>query len=225
MVAIKSINLRKIFPKEQDSVYALSDCNVEINEGEFVVINGAKASGKTTLLHLLGGYERPSGGAIYINNNNISLYDEDELAIMRRKEVGYLFQNNSLIPELSVHVNIIMPTIISRKKYDDDYYKDLTESLNIAGILSSYPKQLSPNQLRYVTLARALITKPNILLIDEPTDDIYSQMDIEVLDYLLNIVYKYNKTLIMVTNNLELSSYANHIIKLRSGVIVEDIRL
>lgn len=225
MIAIKSINLHKTFQQEPYSIYALFDCNVEINEGEFVVINGAKASGKTTLLHLLGGYEKPSGGAIYINNNNISLYNEDELAFLRRKEVGYLFQNNSLIPELSVHINIIMPMIISGQKYDKGYYKDLIETLNIAGVVNSYPKQLTLNQQRYVTLARALITKPNILLIDEPIDDYYPPMDMEVLDYLLNIVNKYNKTLIMVTNNPEHSIYANHIIKLRSGVIVEDKRI
>ena len=222
MTMIKSVNLSKTFMKDSSCTYAVYDCNVEINEGEFVVISGVKESGKTTLLHLLGGYERPSDGTVFINNNDVSLFNDDELANIRRKEVGYLHRNDSLIPELTVHENIIMPLLLDDGSYDEEYFNELTDSLHLTGILKRYPKHLNTIQLRYVTLARALINRPSILLMDEPIFDFYPQIDKDVLDYLLNIVRIDNKTFIMVTNRQEYSIYANHIIKLRSGVVVED---
>lgn len=222
MTIIKSVNLGKTFYNDTNSISAIKDCNIEIKKGEFVVISGSKASGKTTLLRLLGGYERPSEGAVYISDNNITLYDDDELAILRKKEVGYLFQNDSLIPELTVHENIIMPMVLGRKRCDEDYYKDLSDRLHISGILSRYPKQLTANQLQCVAYARALIHKPNIILMDEPLNYLYHHMDMEVFDYLLDAVYQYHKTLIIVTNNSDISFYADHVIKLRKGSVIED---
>ncbi|HWT74601.1 MAG TPA: ABC transporter ATP-binding protein [Mobilitalea sp.] len=222
MTMIKSINLRKTYQNTDEFIYALFDCNLEISDGEFVIISGAKKSGKTTLLHLLGGFEKPSGGLIYINNQNISKYDEDELAILRRNEIGFMLHNDSLIPELTVHENIIMPLILAQKKYDENYYVELADQLHISGILNQYPKILTTNQLRSVAYARALINNPNIILMDDPLNDLYHDSDSESLDNLLHIISKYHKTLIMATNNPEFGSYANHIIRLRDGVVVED---
>lgn len=222
MTTIKSSNMRKSYQSEGIFVYALFDCNIVIKEGEFVVIHGGKASGKSTLLHLLGGYERPSGGEIYYNNDNLTLCDEDELTILRRKEVGFLFHNDTLIPELNVHENIIMPSILTGNKVDEDYYKELIKSLRLTEVLNRKPKQLTNSQKRCVTIARALIHKPNIILMDEPLDELYPQIDKIALDYLLNAVYQCNRILIMVTNNQDIKAYANHMIKLRNGVVVED---
>lgn len=223
MITIKSVNMRKTFLNETDSMYAVFDCNLEIKKGEFVVISGEKDSGKTTLLHLLGGYERPSGGTLYIKDNNVTQYSDDELAVMRRNEVGYMLQSDSLIPELNVRDNIMIPLILAGKECEEEYFNELTDCLRLTGLLNYYPKQLSMNQLRNVTLARALINQPNIILMDEPVhDDVFPQISKEVMDYLLNAVYQCQKTLIMVSNNPDYFIYANHIIKLRSGVVFED---
>ena len=187
-----------------------------------MAVVGTRGSGKTTLLHLLGGFERPSGGAVYLNKLNITDISDDELALVRRKEIGYLFHNDSLIPELTIHENIMMPIILARTKLDQSYYENLTSRLHISGILNRYPKHLSQNQLQCVAYARALINKPNIILADEPISHLYQHVGKEVLDLLLNMVHIYQKTLIMVTQDPEVSIFADHIIKLNRGVVVED---
>lgn len=219
---IKSEGLYKSYQLDSTNIDAVIDCNIQIEEGECVVITGPKASGKSTLLRLLGGVERPSKGSIYLNNENITSYNEDELALLRRKEIGYLFHNESLIPELTVHENIIMPTILSHQRYDKDYYEDLTDRLQISKILTRYPKQLSRNQLECVAYARTLITQPNIILVDEPTNQLYQQTGKEVINFLLNMVHLYRKTLIMVKRDHEVNEFADHIIKLNRGMVIED---
>jgi putative ABC transport system ATP-binding protein len=190
--------------------------------GECVTIDGIKGSGKSTLLHLLGGFERPSSGSIYINQNDITSLSEDELAIIRRKEIGFLFQNDSLIPELTVYENIILPTIISRIKYDNNYYEDLMNQLHLSGILKRYPKELTPSQLLSVAYARALIHQPNIILVDEPTNHAYQHRGRDVFEHLLKLVHSYHKTLIMVTQDTLVHHYSDHLIRLNKGVIIED---
>jgi putative ABC transport system ATP-binding protein len=222
MAIIKCISLHKEYANGADTSKALTDCNIEIKEGTFVTITGVKASGKSSLLRILGGYERPSFGVVYINNHNIYSYSDDELALFRRKEVGYLFQNDSLIPDLTVHENIILLNTLVRTKYEKDYYEDLVDRLQISNVLSRFPKQLSTNQLLSVTYARALINKPKIILMEEQNNYHCEQMDRAVLDYLLYTVYQYHKTLIMVTNNPEICAFADHFIKLNNGFIVED---
>jgi putative ABC transport system ATP-binding protein len=222
MTLIKSRNLCKSYCDDRNLVNAIIDCNVEIEQGECVTIIGTKCSGKTTLLRLLGGIERPSSGSIYIDQDDIASFSDDKLAILRRNEIGYLFQNDSLIPDLTVHENIIMPTILSHRKYEEEYYEDLMKQLQLSDILKRYPNQLTINQLLCVAYARALIHQPNIILIDEPTNLLYQQKGKEVLELLLNMVRRYHKTLIMVTRDPVASIYANHIIRLNRGIIIED---
>lgn len=222
MVTIQCSELYKSYQLEDKSIDAVVDCNIQIEEGECVVITGSKDSGKSTLLRLLGGFERPSKGIIYLKKGNMVSLKDDELAILRRKEIGYLFHNDSIIPELTVHENIIMPSILARIKYNEDFYEDLTDRLHISGILTRYPKQLSRNQLQCVAYARALINQPNIILADEPTHQLYQQTGNEILNFLMNMVRLYHKTLIMVSQDPEVIDYADHIIKLNRGRIIED---
>jgi putative ABC transport system ATP-binding protein len=203
-------------------VKALIDCSFNIDQGECVAIVGTNGSGKTTLLHLLGGFERPSSGSIYINNTKMDTCSENQLALIRRKEIGYLFHNDSLLPELTIHENIMMPIILNRRTLDQSYYEDITNQLHISGILNRYPRQLSQNQLQCVSYARALIHQPSIIIADEPTGYLYDHISKEVIELLLNMVHLYQKTLIMVTQDPEVSIYADHIIKLNHGKIVED---
>jgi putative ABC transport system ATP-binding protein len=219
---LKCSNLYKSYHYDHIHKDAIIDCNLEIEFGECVTIVGVKGSGKSTLLHLLGGFVRPTSGSIYINQEDITSYSDDELTIMRRNEVGFLFQNDSLIPELTVYENIIMPTILSRRKYDNDYYEDLMNQLHLSGVLKRYPKELTANQLLCVAYARALIHQPNIILVDEPTNHLYQNRGREVLELLLNLVRAYHKTLIMVTQDPVANIYSDHMIRLNKGLIVED---
>lgn len=216
-------DLNKTYIGEDNLISAIINCSMEINKGEFAVICGSKSSGKSTLLRILGGIERPTNGEVYINNQNIAALNDDELAIMRRKEIGFLFQSNSLITELSVYENIIMPSILAHKRYDKEFYEELVEQLELKDILFYYPRQLSLLQLEHVAYARALINNPNIILVDEPSGNY--KIDKAILDFLLNMVYLNHKTLIMVTNDLEISIFADRIIRLQDGIIVENKRI
>ncbi len=216
-------DLNKTYTGEHNYIQAIVNCNMEINKGEFTVINGDRASGKSTLLRILGGLERPTNGEVYINKHNITALSDDELAIMRRNEIGFLFQNNSLISELTVHENIIMPSVLAHKKYIKEYYEEIIGRLGINDILSLYPRQLSFSQLECVTYARALINNPDIILVDEPSDNY--KLDKVILDLLLNMVYLYHKTLVMVTNDPEVSIFADHIVRLQEGMIVENRKI
>jgi ABC-type antimicrobial peptide transport system, ATPase component len=221
MMIYKVTDMNKIYQNDAGAVNAIVGCNIEINEGECVCISGGRASGKTTLLRILGGLERPTSGEIFIKSNNITSCSDDELTILRRKEIGYLLQNNSLIPELNVHENVIIPAILAHKKYDKVYYQNLICKLNIKDIISSYPRQLTPWQIKCVIFARALINNPNIILLDEPTD-LRQQIERDILEFLMNMVLDYQKTLIMVTNDAEIKLFASRIIKLKNGEIIEN---
>ncbi|MDD3174189.1 MAG: ATP-binding cassette domain-containing protein [Herbinix sp.] len=225
MAICKVKDLNKTYKKQHNVINAIVKCNIEISAGECVAISGIKASGKTTLLRLLGGLERPTSGEVYINHHNITTFSDDELAIMRRDEIGYVFQNDSLIPELTVQENIILPTRLTRKKQDMAYYHDVIERLHINEVLPHYPNQLTINQMQSVIYARALVNNPKIIIVDEPSGFINQHIDKEILDFLLNTIYQYNKTLIMVTNDSEVSIFVDHIIRLKDGEIVEDRRI
>lgn len=225
MPICKTISLNKIYQGEQNSVNAIMNCNIEINAGECVAISGSKAAGKTTLLRILGGLERPTSGEVHVSHYRISSFNDDQLAILRREEIGYLFQNDSLIPELKVHENIIMPAILAHKKYDRGYYNELVDRLHIQEFLNFYPKQLTANQMQSVIYARALINNPNIILVDESDEYPYQGMDQEFMEFLMNMVHMYHKTLIMVTNNSDNHIHFNQIIKLKNGEVIENHRI
>lgn len=224
MVSILSRGLCKTFHSEDKNITAIYDCNINIKQGERVALSGGRDSGKTTLLRMLGGLERPSNGRLYINDMDISQVDEDELAVLRRETIGCLLQYNSIISELTVHENIIMPAILANRRYDKSYYEELIYRLKLTDYLSQYPKQLSSNQLYLVACARALINQPDIILMDKPENHIFPWVKDLVMDVLLKLVLNNRNILIMVTDDSEVS-YLNHLIKLKNGVVIEDTLL
>jgi|GEM_PF-6035304 putative ABC transport system ATP-binding protein len=225
MEMCKTIGLSKIYYKNDTEIKAINNCDLEIKAGECIAVCGSKDSGKTTLLRILSGIERPTEGSVFIKNQNIAEYSDDELAIMRRKEIGYLVQNDSLIHELTVHENIIMPAILAHIKYDEVYYQNLLGHLNLKEILSYKPRQLTDHQRQSVLYARALINNPSLILVDEPDNKAWLPIDKSFLDYLLNMVYMYGKTLIMVTEDDKISIFIDHIIRLDHGDIIENKRI
>lgn len=225
MVICQTVGLSKTYNQSNYQITAIKNCNLKFTAGECIAICGSRTSGKSTLLRMLCGLERPTDGVVYIKNKNITEYSDDELAIMRRNEIGYLNQNNSLIPELTIHENIIMPSILAHNKYDETYYKDLIEHLQLKEYLSCRPKQLTEHQRYLVNCARALINNPSIILFDEPYDQELATMNKSLLDYLLNLVYMKGKTLIMVMDDSEINIFMDHIIRLENGEVVENRRI
>lgn len=225
MVICQTVGLRKTYNQNNCLITALKDCNLEIKAGECIAVCGSRASGKTTLLRILSGFERPTEGSVYINHKNITGYSDDELAIMRRNEIGYLVQNANLIPELTIHENIIIPSILAHNKYDENYYQELIGHLKLKELLSCKPRQLSDHQRYLVNYARALINNPSIILFDEPEDQMFVPIDKCFLDYLLNLVYMKGKTLIMVLDDSDINIFMDHIIRFDQGEIVENRRI
>lgn len=225
MVVIKSQGLNKTYLSKGSRMNAVIDCSIEINAGECVAICGTKHSGKTTLLRLLGGLERPTSGDIFILDNNISLYGDDELAVFRRKAIGYLFRKDTLIPELNVYENIIIPSLLGHMRTSRGYQQDIIERLQLKELLSRYPKQLSLSENQRVLCARAVINDPDIILSDGAVDYYEGTADKDVLDFLLNMVYKQHKTLIIAADAPNISIFIDHIIKLKDGKVIEDLRV
>lgn len=221
MKVIKTENLRKVYGKGENEVVALNNANIEIEKGEFVAIIGASGSGKSTLLHQLGGVDRPTSGKVIIDNQDIYKLNENDLAIFRRRKIGFVFQSFNLIPVLSVEENIKMPVLLDNKKVDEDYFKDLIKTLGLEKRLNHLPSELSGGQQQRVAIARALINKPSIILADEPTGNLDSETSKEIMEMLKLSIRKYNQTAIVITHDLSIAENTDRIIKIKDGNIVK----
>ena len=212
--------LSKIYGKEDTEVKALNNINLEINKGEFVVIVGKSGSGKSTLLHMMAGLETPTSGEVVIDNMNISSLDEKQRSLLRKEKIGLIFQSYNLIPVLTVEENIKLPTINTSNK-DDKYVNELMELLNIKDRKTHLPNQLSGGQQQRVAIARALVNKPSIIFADEPTGNLDTKTESEVLKLLKESQKKYNQTIVMITHNMDIAQYADKVIKIEDGFIRE----
>lgn len=211
----KLSNVNKIY---KNNTKALNDISLEIKEGEIVVILGPSGSGKSTLLNILGGVDKPTNGSIYFNDNRIDKLNELKLTIYRKNNIGFIFQNYNLIPNLTVKENIKLGYNLS------DNPIDTNEIINIIGLTkhkNKYPNCLSGGEQQRVAIARALTKNPKVLLCDEPTGALDEKNGKTVLEILQNINNQYNTTIIIVTHNPSIANMANKIIKMNSGKIVE----
>lgn len=221
MKIIETINLGKVYGKKENKVKALANVNIEVEKGEFVAIIGASGSGKSTLLHQLGGVDRPTEGKVLIEDKDIYNLNETELAIFRRRKIGFVFQSFNLIPVLTVEENIKMPALLDHRKVDEEYYNDLIRTLGLEGRENHLPSQLSGGQQQRVAIARALINKPSIVLADEPTGNLDSETSKEIMEMLKFSIRKYNQTAIVITHDLRIAENADRIIKIADGKVVE----
>lgn len=221
---IGAVNLYKTFKLGELDVEVLKDINVSIIKGEFVSIMGPSGSGKSTLLYLLGGLDKPTSGSIQINGKELSVMKDKEESILRRREIGFVFQFYNLIPNLSVEENIMLPILLDGKKMKD--YKDnLDEILHIVGLddrRNHTPRELSGGQQQRVAIARALVNDPDIILADEPIGNLDSQTGKEVMELLQRINKEKNKTIVQVTHSEEAAEYGNRIIRVRDGKVWEN---
>ncbi len=222
MEILKTVSLCKSYGEGEIKVEALKDINLSINQGEFVAIVGASGSGKSTLLHLLGGVDRPTSGNVIVDNVDVYNLNENQLAVFRRRKVGFIFQFYNLIPVLTAEENIKLPLLLDYKKEDKNYLEDLINILGIKDRLHHLPSELSGGQQQRVSIGRALAYKPSIILADEPTGNLDSKNSKEILELLKLSVKKYNQTLIMITHDINIASQADRVITLEDGKVVSD---
>lgn len=202
---------------------ALKPSNLEIEEGVFYAVIGRSGSGKSTLLHILGGLDRPTEGKLFIENEDVFELKDKELAKLRRRRIGFVFQAYNLLSEHTAEENILMPIHLDGREVDTEYYNRVIEALSITNKLKNYPEELSGGEQQRVAIARALVSRPAILLADEPTGNLDPSTGDEVLRLLKSISHAFNQTVILVTHDMEIAAMADRIIKLNEGRI-EDIK-
>ncbi|BCZ45382.1 ABC transporter ATP-binding protein [Clostridium gelidum] len=219
MYIVKVIELNKTYGKGNTKVDALKNINLSVEEGEFVAIIGPSGSGKSTLMHILGGVDTSTSGSVIIKDNDIAKLDEKRLAIFRRRSIGFIFQQYNLVPVLTVEENISLPLILDNKSVDTKHLEQLLKSLGLYDRRYHLPSELSGGQQQRVAIGRALITKPAIILADEPTGNLDKKNSEEVLNLLKLSVKKYHQTLIMITHDHTIASNADRIINIEDGVV------
>ena len=222
MEILKVENLTKIYGKDNNKVVALDNVSFTVEKGEFVAIVGASGSGKSTLLHLLGGVDTPTSGKVFIDGQEIYKLNSDKLAIFRRREVGLIYQFYNLIPILTVEENITLPLELDNRKVDKFELNELIKLLGLERRRNHLPNELSGGQQQRTSIGRAIITKPAIILADEPTGNLDSKASEEVVTLLKKMNKDYKQTIIMITHNLEIASYADRIITIEDGRIVKE---
>lgn len=220
MSILKTDNLVKIYGEGSNTVKALDNVSIEINEGEFVAIIGTSGSGKSTLLNMLGGLDKATSGETVIGGKNISKMKDEELTIFRRRNIGFIFQNYNLVPILNVYENIVLPIELDGVKIDKEYVDSIINTLGLKDKLTNMPNNLSGGQQQRVAIARALSTKPAIILADEPTGNLDSKTSMDVIVLLKVTSKKFNQTMVMITHNEEIAQLADRIIRIEDGKVV-----
>ena len=214
-------NLSKNYGKGTTLVKALDGVSFTVEEGEFVAIVGSSGSGKSTLLHILGAVDKPTSGEVIIGGTSVFKQNDDKLAVFRRRKVGLVYQFYNLIPILNVKENMTLPILLDGKKLDDKYLDELTSTLGLERRVNHLPNELSGGQQQRVSIGRALISRPDIILADEPTGNLDSKASMEIMDLLKLSNKKYHQTIIMITHDMNLAKMADRIITLEDGKIVE----
>ena len=223
MEILRVENLTKIYGKDTTKVVALDNVSFKVEKGEFVAIVGASGSGKSTLLHLIGGVDRPTSGKVFIDGKNIFNFDDDTLAIFRRRQIGLIYQFYNLIPILNVEENITLPLALDNREIDKEYLNDMLKLLGIQNRKHHLPNQLSGGQQQRTSIGRALITNPALILADEPTGNLDSKASDEIVALLKKSNKELNQTIIMITHNMEIAKVADRIIKLEDGKIAPEV--
>ena len=223
MEILRTEHLSKTYGEGQNVVNAVRDANFSVAQGEFVAIVGSSGSGKSTLMHMLGGVDRPTSGRVLVEDQDIYKLKDDQLAIFRRRQVGLIYQFYNLIPVLDVEENIKLPLELDGRRAERETVQELAETLGLGKHMHHLPNQLSGGQQQRVAIGRALITRPAILLADEPTGNLDTRSSNEIMELLKLSNRKYKQTVIMITHNLELARQADRVLTIEDGV-VEDRR-
>lgn len=219
LLEVKSIS--KIYGKGNNAVHALKDIKFSVDKGEYIAIVGESGSGKSTLLNIIGALDTPTEGKVIINNKDLFTMTDSELTVFRRRNIGFIFQRFNLIPELTVEQNIIFPVLLDYKKPDRKYLEELLNILGLQERKNHLPSELSGGQQQRVAIGRALITKPSLILADEPTGNLDSKNSSEVISLLKESSQKYEQTIIMITHSRSIAQAADRVLRVSDGILVD----
>lgn len=215
-------HLSKVYGKGENEVVALNDVSFSVKKGEFVAIIGPSGSGKSTLLHILGGVDRPTKGKVYFDGVDVYQQKEDQLAIFRRRQVGLIYQFYNLIPILNVVENMTLPVLMDGREVNQEFLTELVATLGLEGKEKKLPNELSGGQQQRISIGRALMTSPLVVLADEPTGNLDSKNSQEIIQLLKASNKKYNQTLIVITHDENIALQADRIIAIEDGGITRD---
>ena len=224
MELLRCEGIKKIYGRNESRIEVLRGISFSVEKGEFTAVVGASGSGKSTLLNILGTIDRPSEGEVYLNGSPISNLGRTESAILRRREIGIVYQFFNLIPDLTIRENILLPLMLDHKKPDQSLFDMLVEKLGLKEKLKKFPWELSGGQQQRASMARALLYKPSLLLADEPTGNLDSQNSEEIMELMESFNRELSQTILFVTHSHELLERANRVIELSDGRIVSDQR-
>ena len=219
LLEVKSIS--KIYGKGNNAVHALKDVSFSVDKGEYIAIVGESGSGKSTLLNIIGAIDIPTDGKVIINNKDLFTMTDSELTVFRRRNIGFIFQGFNLIPELTVEQNIIFPVLLDYKKPDRKYLDELLNILGLQERKNHLPSELSGGQQQRVAIGRALITRPSLILADEPTGNLDSKNSSEVISLLKESSQKYEQTIIMITHSRSIAQAADRVLRVSDGILVD----
>ncbi len=219
LLEVRSIS--KTYGSGETSVRALKKVNFSVPKGEYVAIVGESGSGKSTLLNMIGALDNPTSGKVLIDGKDIFAMKESKLTVFRRRNIGFIFQAFNLIPELTVEQNIIFPVLLDYQKPDKKYLEELLEVLNLKERRNHLPSQLSGGQQQRVAIGRALISRPSLILADEPTGNLDTQNSSEVITLLKNASKRYAQTIIMITHSRSIVQTADRVLQVSDGVLTD----
>ena len=221
MAILETKDLRKIYGSGENEVHALDGVSISVDEGEFVAVVGTSGSGKSTLLNMIGGLDRPTSGSVTIRGKELLKMKDEELTIFRRRNIGFVFQNYNLLPVLNVYENIVYPIEIDGAKADTEFVRQIIHTLGLEKKLKNMPNNLSGGQQQRVAIGRALITKPKLILADEPTGNLDSKNSQDVIDLLTKASRHYQQTILMITHNNGLTSMVDRVLRVTDGVLTD----
>ena len=219
---VETRNLKKYYQMGENTVKALDGVDFRVKDREFVAIIGKSGSGKSTLLHMLGGLDVPTEGEVLIDGKRLKGLKKEQLAVFRRRKIGFIFQNYNLVPDLNVYENVILPIELDGRKVDTEYVNGILELLGLSEKKEVLPGTLSGGQQQRVAIARALAAKPAILLADEPTGNLDSATSHDVLGLLKMASKQFGQTLILITHDRDIAQLADRIVHIEDGKIVGD---
>ena len=217
---LETRDLVKYYGSGDNLVKAIDHTDIRVEPGEFAAVVGRSGSGKSTLLHMLGGLDRPDSGKVLVEGRDIFRLKDDRLAVFRRRKIGFIFQSYNLVPSLNVWENIVLPIGLDGRKVDREYVMDIVRKIGMSDRLHALPGTLSGGQQQRVAIARALASRPAIILADEPTGNLDSRTEIEVVSLLKHCVPEYGQTLVMITHDETIAQMADRMIVIEDGKVV-----
>ena len=225
MKILEAKHLVKTYGKGETEIKALDDVSFDVESGEFIAVVGSSGSGKSTLIHILGSVDTPDSGNVYMNGQDVFSRSKDNLAIFRRREVGIIYQFYNLLSRLTVEENIMLPALLDHQPIDRDFFNEMLEMLGLKGRERDLPRQLSGGQQQRVAIGRTLITRPAVVLADEPTGNLDQRNTYEIMELFKKANKLYGQTIILITHDMNIAVQTDRIINIEYGKIKSDERI